>query len=202
MVQMRWMAMVLAAAVMAGCQTSATEDDSPHHLNTATANPGPAGGTSAGDAEEPLRLDSDAAAALLGLDDDPPEAVLEADPDKRVDNYRCLVCHGNFSDEELSVVHAAHGVGCETCHGPSDAHCEDENNITPPEVMYPRDTIVKSCMGCHPADKLSCKEHHWDIFAPKDGKPKKGCTECHGKHRIATRDVRWNRRTGELLKGG
>ncbi len=204
MVQMRWIAMLLATAVLVGCQTSATEDAPPPRLGSATANPGHAGGgTPAGGSEGPLRLDSAEAAALLGIDDEPPPAVVaNADAGKRVDNSRCLVCHGNFADEELSVIHAANGVGCERCHGPCNAHCSDENNITPPDVMYPRDSIVKACMVCHPADKLSNKEHHWDVFAPKDGKPKKVCSECHSKHRIATRDVRWNKTTRELIRGG
>ncbi|MFO8013137.1 MAG: cytochrome c3 family protein [Phycisphaerae bacterium] len=201
-------AMTLAAALVAGCQGSATEDNPAVTVDASGTNPGSGtaktnpDSTPASGGGEPLRLDSAEAAALLGVDDDPPEAVADADPDERVDNSRCLVCHGNFRNEELSVVHAAHGVGCEKCHGPSNAHCSDENNITPPDIMYPRDAIIDSCMKCHPADKLSRKDHHVDIFAPKDGKMKKVCTDCHGKHRIVTRDVRWNRKTGELIKGG
>jgi len=201
--KMQRIAMLLAAAVVAGCQTSTTEDNSPVPVDVAKSNPGPSGGsTSASGGAEPLRLDSAEAAALLGVDDRLPEAALEADPGKRINNFRCLVCHGNFSNEELSIIHAANGVGCEECHGSSDAHCADENNITPPGIMYSRDTIVKACMRCHPAEKLSDKEHHWDVFAPKDDKPKKVCTDCHGEHRIPSRDVRWNKKTGELIKGG
>jgi len=217
MARMRLIAMLLAAVAVAGCQGSATEDAPPPPVDPvktnpgpakgnpgpAKANPGPAGATSAeGSTEEPLRLDSAEAAALLGIDDDLPKIVLEADPSQRADNSRCLVCHDNFTKEELSIIHAAYGVGCEKCHGSSNAHCSDENNITPPDVMFPRDSIVKACMECHPAEKLSNKEHHWDVFAPKKGKPKKVCTDCHGNHRIATRDVRWNKKTGKLIKGG
>jgi len=214
---MKWLAMLLAAVVVAGCRTSVTEDDPPPGADTAKANPcpakanpgtekanpGPAGGsTSDGEGEEPLRLGSPEAAALLGADFEPPEAVLEADPAKRVDNSRCLDCHVDFSIEELSVVHAAYGVGCEKCHGPSDAHSNDEDNITPPSIMYPRDLVVKACMACHPAEDLADEEDHWDVFAPKSGQPDQVCTECHGEHSIATRDVHWNKRTGELIVRG
>jgi len=197
---MRWIAILLTAALVAGCQGSATEDDPSVRVGDAESTAGASDGTSGG--TKPLRLDSDEAAALLGLDDDTPDAVAEADPEKRVDNSRCLVCHGNFKDEEFSVIHAAHGVGCEKCHGPSNAHCSDENNITPPDVMFPRDRIVDSCMRCHTEKDLACKDHHTDILAPKGGTPKKVCTDCHGKHRITTRDVRWNRKTRELIRGG
>ena len=202
---MRWIAMLLAAALVAGCQTSATEDHPAAGVAPAKANPGAATsnpGSPSGGGAEPLRLDSAEAAALLGVDDTPPEAVTDADPDERVDNSRCLVCHGNFSTEEFSVIHAAHGVGCEKCHGASNAHCSDENNITPPDIMYAREAIIDSCMKCHTEKDLACKDHHTDILAPKGGKAKKVCTDCHGKHRIATRDVRWNKKTRELLRGG
>jgi len=200
-VRMPWLTILLAAACLVGCQTTATENNPTPSVGDAAANPGKTNPADTDGGDGPLRLDSPEALALLGVDD----ALKPADPadsEKAVSNARCLVCHGNFAHEELSVIHARNGVGCERCHGSSDAHCADENNITPPEIMYPRDTIVKSCMGCHPADKLSHKEHHWDVFAPKNGTPKKMCTDCHGKHRIASRDVRWNRKTGELLKGG
>jgi len=202
MAHTRWIAMLLAAAVVVGCQTSTTEDAGPPRLDGAKSNPGPgaAGNPGNAGADEPLRLDGAEAAALLGTDEDrsaPADTGAEG-----ADNYRCLVCHGNFADEELSVDHAVAGVGCEKCHGPSDAHCDDENNITPPDLMYPRDGIVKACMTCHPADTICDKEQHWDAFAPKTEKTRKVCTECHGKHRIATRDVRWNKKTGQLIKGG
>lgn len=186
MTKMPWFILLTVVAVVAGCQIANTDD----------------GNRAAGGDDEPLRLDSDEAAALLGIDDMSPSPKHAGDSDKAVSNTRCLVCHGNFSHEELSVTHARNGVSCERCHGASDAHCADENNITPPDIMYARDTLVKACMVCHPADKLSHEEHHWDVFAPKNGTPKKVCTDCHGKHRIASRDVRWNKKTGQLIKGG
>jgi len=174
MKQARWIVVLLAALLWAGCE------------KTATTQP---------NKEKPLRLDDTEALALLGGDSNIKAEHVAI-------NERCLVCHGNFRDEELSVIHAKHEVGCERCHGPSDAHCGDENNVTPPEVMYPRDAIAKACTGCHKAEKLAEKEHHWDVFAPKEGKPKKVCTECHGKHRMAVRTVRWNKKTRQLIKGG
>jgi len=217
---MRWIAVVLAAAALAGCQTSATED----HGNGPAAAATPAPPASAGDAE-PLRLDSNEAAALLGvepakksgdgpltLDGAEAAALLGIAADaggetapppagKVADNSRCLVCHGNFEDEELSVTHAKHDVGCEKCHGPSDAHCDDENNITPPEIMYPKDEIDPACRVCHDETKvvdgaLFCLH----VLTPAE--KGKRCTDCHGKHAMSVRTVQWDKKTGKLLKGG
>ena len=115
------------------------------------------------------------------------------------DNSRCHVCHINYDEEELALNHELVGVGCEQCHGASDAHCSDENNITPPEIMYPKTTINPSCMKCHPKDDIIEEEHHEPLFSGATTQTKY-CTECHGKdHRIAVRTVRWDKTTGKLL---
>ncbi|MBL7141380.1 MAG: cytochrome c3 family protein [Planctomycetes bacterium] len=214
--------MALAAAALVGCQTSATED----HDNPSVAQPTESRPASAGDAE-PLRLDSNEAAALLGVEpaakkkagDGPltldggeaaallglgegdAKATDDTASGKIADNTRCLVCHGNFEDEELCVTHARHDVGCEKCHGPSDEHCDDENNITPPEIMYPKDEIDPACRVCHDETKvvdnaLFCL--HVLTPAEKD----KRCTDCHGNHRMSVRTVQWDKKTGKLLQGG
>jgi len=102
------------------------------------------------------------------------------------DNSRCYVCHINFNGEGLSVMHAKHEVGCEDCHGASDKHCSDEDNITPPDKMFAKATINDFCKGCHPDGKL--------------GGGKKYCTQCHGKHVMEHRTRRWDKKTGELLE--
>ena len=102
------------------------------------------------------------------------------------DNSRCHVCHINYQDEELAVTHARAGVGCERCHGASDAHCSDEDNITPPDIMYPLDKVNSSCKTCHPEGKL--------------GGGKKYCTDCHGEHRLSYRTRKWDKETGELVE--
>jgi hypothetical protein len=111
------------------------------------------------------------------------------------DNSRCHVCHFNFSTEELAVKHARGGVGCEDCHGQSNAHCSDEDNITPPDVMFGRETIDTLCLKCHP-DMLAGKKKREAAGPPDAGKV---CTDCHDKHRMSHRTRRWNKETGELL---
>lgn len=112
-----------------------------------------------------------------------------------VDNFRCHVCHINFSEDALAVNHANVGVGCEKCHGKSDAHCGDENNVTAPEIMYAKEVIVPACMACH---KVLSADHKAVVegTATKD----KYCTDCHGtQHKVAVRSRAWDKQTGKLI---
>ena len=127
------------------------------------------------EAEEPLLLEDD------GETDETSEASGPA-----ADNSRCLVCHINFSREWLSAAHAMNDVGCEDCHGSSDKHCSDEDNITPPDKMFAKEAINSFCKGCHPDAKL--------------GEGKKYCVDCHGKHVMEHRTRRWDKKTGKLLE--
>jgi len=116
---------------------------------------------------------------------------------RAADNSRCYVCHMNYEEEELAVTHARNGVGCERCHGPSDAHCGDENNATPPDIMYPRDAINAACLKCHPS--LPRTADHKPILA-NPAKSEKVCTDCHGEHRLGYRTRHWDKRTGKLIE--
>jgi len=114
------------------------------------------------------------------------------------DNSRCHVCHVNYENEALAVVHARADVGCEDCHGASDAHCSDEDNITPPNTMYPIEKIKPFCMGCHTKEKIGIDIHN-SVMAETDP-VKVCCTGCHGEHRLSHRTRKWDKATGELIK--
>lgn len=113
------------------------------------------------------------------------------------DNSWCHVCHINYAEEELAVAHLRANVGCASCHGDSYAHRGDEANVTPPEIMYPKERINPSCLKCHAPEKLS------DVHRPVLARTaeEKYCTDCHGEHRLAHRTVRWDKATGKLLRG-
>lgn len=132
----------------------------------------------------------------LLLDDDAPKSDLPQTKGPVADNSRCHVCHINYEEEKLAVLHARANVGCEKCHGASDDHCSDEDNITPPEIMVPRAKIIPSCMICHPKAKIDVKSHK-ELLA---GSSKKVCTDCHGKHRLGRRTRRWDKATGKLIE--
>jgi len=115
-----------------------------------------------------------------------PPLVLEDEPvGPMADNSRCHVCHINYADEALAVTHARANISCEQCHGASDAHCGDEDNITAPDIMYPKEKINSFCKTCHPKAKL--------------GAGKEYCTDCHGEHRLGYRTRKWDKTTGKLI---
>ncbi len=112
------------------------------------------------------------------------------------DNSRCHVCHINFEEEDLAVVHARANIGCVSCHGDSSAHSSDEDNVTAPDIMYPRPKLNAACMKCHGRAKLSVV--HQSVLAGKDPK-NKYCIDCHGEHRVNHRTKNWDKETGKLL---
>ncbi len=126
----------------------------------------------------------------------------EEETGQTADNYHCFVCHGNYRGETLTQVHAAANIGCMQCHGSSDAHRGDEANITPPERMFPVSEINSYCRTCHKKHDVEPEKvmNRWLDRAPhRTGARRTVCTDCHGEHRLQSRDTRWNKRTGDLL---
>jgi hypothetical protein len=126
-----------------------------------------------------------------------------------VANVFCSACHYGFSDEKLALTHEKAGIGCERCHGESERHRSDEDNITPPDIMYPKAKINPTCMMCHPRHEIRHVARHKTLLAgaktvfdsADEGDNQISCTDCHAKdHRINVRTIRWNKETGELLK--
>jgi len=169
----------------------AVED--PHKPQT-SAESGP-GREPAKDDESPLLLDDEPPLLL----DDEPLLLLEDGPDAGqpeepgADNSRCFVCHVNYMQEDIAVIHARADIGCASCHGESDEHIADESwasggNGTAPDIMYPRVKINSFCMGCHAKSKIDTEQHK-SLFA---GTAKeKYCTDCHGDHRLVDRKCKW-----------
>jgi hypothetical protein len=117
-------------------------------------------------------------------------------------NDACFVCHANYDEEPLVVMHAEAEVGCADCHGASLEHRNDEDNVTPPDTMYPRERIDEACQECHETHDAPARAvlARWQERCPE----RKDfativCTDCHGQHRLATRVVRWNKKTGALI---
>ncbi len=132
--------------------------------------------------------------------------------DSFVANPFCKACHLDFDEEELALKHEIWGIGCERCHGESFRHRSDEANLTPPEIMYPKERINPSCMSCHPRQQIQDTKDHDPILeaglsvfeeaTPSGKDAKKYCTDCHGsKHRVLrVRATHWDKATGALLK--
>lgn len=144
--------------------------------------------------EKPLLLEDDPPLLLddepLLLLDDP--AASQADADM-ADNSRCFVCHINYVQEKIAVIHAKQDMGCNHCHGESDEHIADEfwasgGNGTAPDKIYAKDKVNPFCLDCHSKDKLP-EEQHKPVFA--DSNSKKHCTDCHGEHLLEERKTKW-----------
>ena len=137
--------------------------------------------------DEPLILDDE---PLLLLDDSPESGEATGPV---ADNSRCHVCHLNYIQEDIAVIHARANIGCADCHGNCDEHIADESwasggNGTPPGIMYPLSKINPFCMGCHTKETMGA-ELHKPLFS---GTAKqKYCTDCHGNHRLAQRNCKW-----------
>jgi len=139
--------------------------------------------------------------SLEGLMDEKlpePEEKVEV----KADNSACYVCHGNYAGEKLALIHAIEDVSCIECHGESLAHRDDEDNVTPPDVMYPTDQIEEKCAECHDEHDVSAREviTRWQKRCPKKTNPSElVCTDCHGQHRLKLRTVRWDKKTRKLI---
>jgi hypothetical protein len=145
----------------------------------------------------PLKVDK--TAPLLLLKKPTPKAADNAGA--RADNSACFCCHGNYQDEPLVAVHAIEKIGCNECHGDSFAHRGDEGNVTPPDKMYWPERIGPMCRQCHethnaPPQKVIAR---WRECCAAIGRPDEiVCTDCHGQHRLPSRTVVWDKRTGKL----
>ena len=155
--------------------------------------PRPGGKT---ETDEPLLLLDDEPLLLLDDDDgnDP-----SAEGRKMADNSRCHVCHLNYAEEAIAVVHAKADIGCTACHGTCDEHIADESwasggNGTPPGKMYRQKDIDTCCQECHkshntPARKVIAR---WQQRCPKKTDLQRiVCTDCHGEHRLKERKCKW-----------
>ena len=150
----------------------------------------------------PLVVDTDSPLMLE-------EAAKKKQQDKEVapsvaENAACFVCHENFSDEALVTMHATDDVGCVDCHGKSYAHRNDENNTTPPDIMFPRGKIEEGCVSCHdthdaPAAQVIARLH--ERVPRMNVSQDVVCTQCHGHHKLDHRTVVWDRATRKLLTG-
>jgi len=113
-----------------------------------------------------------------------------------VENTACFVCHANYKTESLTDRHAKADIGCVNCHGESSAHRNDENNITPPEIMYSAEKIDPFCQDCHEAHDISPKKIIARWVKRKADKTDSSCRGCHEDDDVPPEKVvaRWTER--------
>jgi hypothetical protein len=133
----------------------------------------------------PTKAASEPDAAILAEWKKHVEQWKAVDPRETADNSFCYVCHANYEGEKLVKVHEAEGVGCETCHGMSDKHSQDEDSLVPPDVIFAPAKVASYCGQCH--EKRDLLE------------PEKTCTGCHDmKHTLKVRTRRWDKETRKI----
>ncbi|UCF15062.1 MAG: ThuA domain-containing protein [Phycisphaerales bacterium] len=118
------------------------------------------------------------------------------------DNLACFCCHVNYEEEPLAVIHAKNNIGCEKCHGESFEHRNDENNVTPPDIIFPPEKIAQLCGMCHDGHDVPTKKviaRWWERRLEKIDASDIVCTDCHGQHRLKIRTVRWDKHTEDLI---
>lgn len=121
------------------------------------------------------------------------------DPREAADNSFCYVCHVNYQREKLVKVHEPDGIGCETCHGMSEKHSQDEDSLVPPDLIFARAHVAQFCVQCHDKrDLIDSDESHEKFFAGQL-EPDRTCTGCHEmKHTLKVRTRRWNKETRKI----
>ena len=190
----RWIGVVLGSAsvlLLVGLAASRTIHAEVAALRPATgAKPG---------GPPPLVIRKDAPLLLL---DEPKPAAAKATGKPRANNEPCFVCHGNYREEPLVEQHAKENLGCVECHGSSPAHRDDEDNITPPDLLYASDKIDRMCQKCHEDHTAPVRKviSVWQQKCPAKSDPASlVCTDCHGAHRLPARTVRWDKNTRKLI---
>ena len=162
----------------------------------------------------PLRIAMTAVALALPLagqadEVDAPEVLLSSPAVGDGDGYGsegagdCMTCHDETEKYPVVPILATpHGVtgdartplaqehGCETCHGPSAAHMDDETQS--PAILFGLDAPVGPqtdvCMGCHKGgNRMNWRGSTHDSMDI----PCAGCHTIHTKEQaVLTRDIR------------
>lgn len=96
----------------------------------------------------------------------------------------CLICHLQYEEQLGNGAHGEAGVVCESCHGESRGHLDDEHNNVKPDRVFTDETVAGLCAECH-ADSAA-------TYALTAGKRRKdrapACHICHGSHRVVSLD--------------
>jgi DmsE family decaheme c-type cytochrome len=98
----------------------------------------------------------------------------------------CLTCHEEKTKGNHEGPHArvqdprspAAGKGCESCHGPGQAHVDgggDKTKIKNPATMAPRE-VNEACATCHN------RSNHTEWAGSKHDARNLSCTTCHSVH--------------------
>lgn len=181
---------VLVVIVLLSC--TPTSESDPVNIEEVASND-----NASANMEEPPPLIVDMDTPLLLDEPGEGEKVAATNTKATAENTACFVCHANYMTESLVGDHAGVDIGCVHCHGQSTVHRNDENNTTPPEIMYPVEKVDPFCRGCHstvhdiPPRKIITR---WLERNKKEDNP--SCANCHKEDDVPPVKVvaRWKER--------
>ena len=84
----------------------------------------------------------------------------------------CAGCHDEVVVKMAKERHTS--IPCQSCHGPSNMHCED------PSVEVPKVKDLDFCVRCHLASPSRPEKFPQVVLA--DHYEGQACTECHSPH--------------------
>ncbi|MBM4049190.1 MAG: hypothetical protein FJ279_29165 [Planctomycetes bacterium] len=107
------------------------------------------------------------------------------------DNAACLCCHMDFKGEDITEKHLAKRFTCQSCHGPSEPHRQDETLRTKPDWLWGRAEVSAFCRQCHEdhgdTATVQAFRQEWAGKARPNGRfigKDAVCTDCHGEHTV------------------
>ena len=97
----------------------------------------------------------------------------------------CVVCHENYDKTIEATKHGFKGnamapaskQGCESCHGPGEAHASDPGNVKPIQLNKVKADVANGqCQACHNRGEHAL----WDGSQHENRNVK--CIDCHSVH--------------------
>src|SRR5262245_24665452 len=120
-----------------------------------------------------------------GADDDQAPAAAQPAQSGYLGSETCVVCHENY-DKTIELT--KHGFranertpaaqrGCESCHGPGEAHASDPVNVKPIQLgRVPAAEANAQCLNCHSRGAHAL----WDGSQHENRNV--ACRDCHSVH--------------------
>lgn len=98
--------------------------------------------------------------------------------------HRCAACHSDAVTDFKTHRHAASGLDCGVCHGPSEKHLTSVGNVPPDRVAAPAE-VSKLCGNCHLAEKQQYEQSpHGRVYFNGKKVRTANCNTCHGHHAL------------------
>ncbi len=94
----------------------------------------------------------------------------------------CAPCHSEQARDFATHTHFSKNIGCDACHGPSEAH-RKATGAAPPDRVAAPDEVPALCGACHVAQRKDYQaSRHAALLAARPRVRSAQCGACHGVH--------------------